>query len=73
MYVVYTTPHTWTGIYSVADCLPVRQTISRGIEDAIVTSFRNVTLGIKDLSVFIPPEYCQTPLKRIRQKVVKVI
>lgn len=50
---------TWIGIYTLKDCYPVQETITKNYSVIFSTRFFDIELGIKDPSVFIPPSTCQ--------------
>ncbi|XP_074055300.1 mammalian ependymin-related protein 1 [Macrotis lagotis] len=50
---------TWIGIYTVKDCYPVQETYTRNYSVTFSTRFFDIQLGIRDPSVFTPPNTCE--------------
>ncbi|XP_062523823.1 mammalian ependymin-related protein 1-like [Corticium candelabrum] len=55
---------TWIGTFTVGDCIPVYEVISKGeISTSITSTFYNVVGGF-DANVFIPPSQCKSAVIR---------
>ncbi|KAM8967331.1 mammalian ependymin-related protein 1 [Pelodytes ibericus] len=50
---------TWVGVYTDKDCYPVQETYTKNGSMTTSTRFFDIQLGIKDPSVFKPPNTCQ--------------
>lgn len=51
---------TWLGQFTLEGCIPVREVIANGnINQSVTTTFYDVTLGIGNPNIFIPPPECQ--------------
>ncbi|XP_053324001.1 mammalian ependymin-related protein 1 [Spea bombifrons] len=49
---------TWVGIYTDKDCYPVQEIYTKNGSMTASTRFFDIQLGIKDPSVFNPPDIC---------------
>ncbi|XP_065829395.1 mammalian ependymin-related protein 1-like [Oscarella lobularis] len=56
---VPTQPETWIGTFTVPDCIPVKEVLrGNDVDHAVVTSFYDITAGIRNASIFDPPPQC---------------
>jgi len=59
----------WHGTFTDLACLPVHERIFTNATGHIWTSFYDVTLGISNPNIFVPPKGCQTQNHRDRSTI----